>query len=166
MALRPMPQNCDRARAWVSLRLDDEISELESALLDAHLKRCAACQEFEDSVRGAVLMLRAQPLEQVEHPITVAGLRRRHFRAGVVAKVAAVAVAAVGVTAVLGTQAAKTPRSHTTPLRVPAAVVTSDDKDFEQLRALRVMQLGGRPPVGSGVGAFGAVTNRLHDPAS
>jgi hypothetical protein len=75
-------------------------------------------------------------------------------------------VAAVGVTAVLGTQAAKTPRSHSTPPRIPAAVVTSDDRDFEQLRALRVMQLGGRPPVGSGVGAFGAVTNRQHDPAS
>jgi hypothetical protein len=45
-------------------------------------------------------------------------------------------------------------------------IVTSDDRDFEQLRALRVMQLGGRPPLGSGVGAFGAVTNRQHDPAS
>ena len=161
-----MPQNCDRARAWVSLRLDDEISELENALLDGHLKRCAACREFEDSIRGAVLLLRAQPLEQVQHPISIAGLRRRHFRPGVVARVAAVAVAAVGVTAVLGTQAAKTPRAHTTPPRIPAVVVTSDDRDFEQLRALRVMQLGGRPPVGSGVGAFGAVTNRQHDPAS
>jgi predicted anti-sigma-YlaC factor YlaD len=164
-----MPQNCDRARAGVSLRLDDEISELENALLDAHLKRCAACSEFEDSVRGAVLLLRAQPfeqVEQVEHPISIAGLRKRSFRPGVVARVAAVAVAAVGVTAVLGTQAAKTPRAHTTPPRIPAAVVTSDDRDFEQLRALRVMQLGGRAPVGSGVGAFGTVTNRQHDPAS
>ena len=43
MGLRLQPRNCDRARAWVSLRLDDEISELEERLLEAHLGRCAAC---------------------------------------------------------------------------------------------------------------------------
>jgi hypothetical protein len=47
---------------------------------------------------------------------------------------------------------------------VPVAV--TDDNDLEQLRALRVMQLGGRPRVGPGVGAFGAVTNRQLGPAS
>jgi len=33
---------CDRARAWISLRSDGELSEFECALLDAHLGRCAA----------------------------------------------------------------------------------------------------------------------------
>ena len=62
MALRMQPRNCDRARAWVSLRLDGEISEVEAALLEAHLGRCASCREFEESVHGAVVVLRAQPL--------------------------------------------------------------------------------------------------------
>jgi predicted anti-sigma-YlaC factor YlaD len=159
-----MPRNCDRARAWASLRLDDEISELESALLEAHLRRCAACRELEESMRGAVMALRAQPLEQIDHPVTVAGRRRLHVRPGAVASVAAVLAATVGVTAVLGTQAAKGPRAHV-PVRTPAAVVSGDDKDFEQLRALRVLRLGGSPPRSSGVGEFGAVTSRRLAPS-
>ena len=39
-------QLCERARQWASLRLDGELSELENALLDAHLGRCQACSGF------------------------------------------------------------------------------------------------------------------------
>jgi predicted anti-sigma-YlaC factor YlaD len=152
------PRNCDRARAWVSLRLDDEISELEEALLEAHLRRCALCREFEETVRGAVVVLRAQPLEEIEHAVAVPSRRRLPVRRGAVASVAAVAAAVVGVTTVLSTQAWKGPSTHT-PAPLPVAVVR-DDQDIKQLRALRVLQLGGRPPAGSGVGSFGAVTNR------
>jgi predicted anti-sigma-YlaC factor YlaD len=155
MALQP--RNCDRARAWVSLRLDGEISEIEEALLEAHLRTCPTCREFDDDVRGMVLTLRAQPLERVEHPVTVAGRRRLRVRTGAVASVAAVVAAVVGVTAVISTQAEKGPASHT-PAKAP--VVAPDDQDLAQLRALRVLQLGGRPQRGSGVGAFGPVTTR------
>src|SRR3954454_17246769 len=41
---------CERARLWASLRADGELSELEGALLDAHLARCAECR----SVAGGV----------------------------------------------------------------------------------------------------------------
>ena len=37
---------CERARGWVSLSLDGELSEFERALLDAHLGRCAECSVF------------------------------------------------------------------------------------------------------------------------
>ncbi|MGE5272380.1 MAG: zf-HC2 domain-containing protein [Verrucomicrobiota bacterium] len=158
MGLRLQPRNCERARAWVSLRLDDEISDLEERLLEAHLRRCASCQEFEAIVRGAVLALRAEPLEQIEHPVVVSGRRRLPVGRGAVASVAAVAAAVVGVSAVLGTSALKIPSTHTPP-PAPAAVAP-DDQDLKQLRALRVLQLGGRPPRGAGVGSFGAVTNR------
>src|SRR6478752_5705015 len=104
MAMRPQPHTCDRARAWVSLRLDDEISELEDALLTAHLKRCEACREFEQSVRGSVLTLRAQPLERIGNPVIVSGRRRLYVRPAAVARVAAVVAAVVGVTAVVSTQ--------------------------------------------------------------
>jgi predicted anti-sigma-YlaC factor YlaD len=39
-------QLCARARFWVSLRIDGELSQLEGALLDAHLVRCPDCREF------------------------------------------------------------------------------------------------------------------------
>ena len=37
---------CARTRFWVSLRIDGELSQLECALLDAHLSRCPECREF------------------------------------------------------------------------------------------------------------------------
>src|SRR5215467_4574714 len=138
MAFRPQPHTCDRAREWVSLRLDDEISELEDALLEAHLRRCGACREFESSVRGAVLALRARPLERMDQPIVVTGRRRALLRPAAVARVAAVVAAIVGVTTVLSTQAAKGPAVHSSNT-LPVASVP-DDQDLKQLRTLRVLQ--------------------------
>ena len=163
MGLRLQPSSCERARAWVSLRLDDELSELEERLLEAHLESCASCRELEATVCGAVLALRAQALEQMDHPVVVAGRRRLSVGRGAMASVAAVAAAVVGVTAVLGTTALKSPSSHS-PAPLPAAVA-SDDQDLKQLRTLRVLQLGGRPPRTAGVGSFGAVTNRQLGPS-
>ena len=159
MGLRLQPRNCERPRAWVSLRLDDEISELEERLLEAHLRRCASCREFETTARGAAVALRAQPLEQIDHPVVVSGRRRLPVRVGAVASVAALAAAVVSVTTVLSTMALKSPPSTHAPAPLPAAVAP-DDQDIKQMRALRVLQLGGRPPRGSGVGSFGAITNR------
>jgi len=154
MALRPQPHRCDRAREWVSLRLDDEISELEDALLEAHLRGCGSCREYEASVRGAVLALRARPLERMGQPIVVSRRRRALLRPAAVARVAAVVAAVVGVTTVVSTQAAKGPAAHgSNP--VPVAYVP-DDQDLKQLRTLRVLQLGGRPPRGTGIGSYGA----------
>lgn len=153
MALLPQQHTCDRAREWVSLRLDDEISELEDALLEAHLHRCGACREYEATVRGAVLALRARPLERMDEPIVVAGRRRTMPRPAAVARVAAVVAAAVGLTTVLSTQAAKGPAAHDSS-SIPVASVP-DDQDLKQLRTLRVLQLGGRPPRGTGIGSYG-----------
>ena len=148
---------CDRARASASLRLDGEISELEEAFLDSHLRRCAACREYEASVRGAVRMLREQPLAELRHPVVVAGRKRIPVRPAAVARVAAVVAAVVGVATVLGTQSGKQPA---TPSATTPPVVATDDNSLEQLRALRVIQLGGRPTRTSGVGSFGAVLTR------
>jgi hypothetical protein len=35
-----------------------------------------------------------------------------------------------------------------------------EDRDSEQIRLFRLVQLGGRPPADSGMGEFGAVLNR------
>ena len=159
MALNPTPATCERSRAWISVRLDEELSELEEALLGAHLRSCAVCSEYEESVRGVVLAVRAQPLEQVEHPVVVAGRRRIGVRPIALARVAAAVAVVAGVTAVLGTESARHPAAGRLPAAVSAAA-DEGDLDVRQLRALRVIQLGGRPPRGSGVGQFGAVLDR------
>ena len=159
MALNPQPANCERSRAWVSMRLDGELSELEAALLGAHLRSCVACQEYEESVRGAVLALRSQPLEQVDHSVAVPGRRRVVVRPVALARVAAAVAAVVGVTAVLSIEPAKRPITAQAP-SVGKVVAAVADSDSQQLRALRVIQLGGRPPRGSGIGQFGAVLER------
>jgi Putative zinc-finger len=60
----PRSQLCDRARAWASLRADSELSELESALLDAHLGRCNSCRAFAAGTETVAETLRAVPLER------------------------------------------------------------------------------------------------------
>jgi anti-sigma factor RsiW len=55
-------QLCSRARFWASLRVDGELSELEGALLDAHLGRCADCRDYAAGVVGATAALRNTPL--------------------------------------------------------------------------------------------------------
>src|SRR6476620_7104166 len=100
MGLQAESANCDRARAWASLRLDGELSELEAAMLDSHLRRCAACAALVDTMRTATLSVRALPLETLEHPVVVAGRRRIPVRSASIASVAAVIAAVVGVTAV------------------------------------------------------------------
>jgi anti-sigma factor RsiW len=156
MGLQPQPRNCDRARAWVSLRLDGEISELEEKLLEAHLGRCAACSEFEESVRGTVVALRSRPLERLEHPISVTGRRRVRVRPAAVARVAAVVAAVAGATTVLTTQVARSPATHAQS--PTSATVAVEDKDLEQLRTLKLLQLGGRPHHAAGAGSFGAAS--------
>jgi predicted anti-sigma-YlaC factor YlaD len=97
---RLQPRTCERAREWASLRLDGELSELEQALLDAHLARCAGCSAYARDVSGATAALRDAELVLLPEPIALPFRRRR---AGVSARalqastaVAAVLAAAVG----------------------------------------------------------------------
>jgi len=56
---------CERARLLASLRLDGELSELEGALLDAHLARCAGCRAVADGFGASTTALRSAPLERL-----------------------------------------------------------------------------------------------------
>jgi predicted anti-sigma-YlaC factor YlaD len=70
-------QLCDRARQWASLRVDDEISELEEALLDAHLARCACCSAFAEETGRVAAALRSVAQERPEAPVVISIPRRR-----------------------------------------------------------------------------------------
>jgi predicted anti-sigma-YlaC factor YlaD len=110
------PATCDRARAWISRRADDELSEFECALLDAHLKNCASCATFDADVDAMTTLLRTQPLERMSHPVAVSGRRRRRLAlpVGAVASAAAVIVTIGGAFAMLGSSGPNRPQHANT----------------------------------------------------
>ena len=104
---------CDRVRSQISLELDGELSQLERAMVAAHLERCPDCSAYEADVTSFTRALREAPLEPMEAPVVVRRARRfvaARLQAGVAA---AVAVAALGVASQMASQ---TPRS---PARLP-----------------------------------------------
>ncbi len=125
-------QLCARARFWVSLRADDELSELEGALLDAHLGRCANCREFAAASDASTQAIRAA--SYVRHPPVLLDLPRSPKRlvagAGIAALVAAAAVAGVLVRGAVSPGSAGPSAVHS--VAVVASVETPD-----QLRRLR-----------------------------
>jgi anti-sigma factor RsiW len=60
--IRDRERGCGRAREWISLRVDGELSELERLLLRRHLGRCPECREFAEGVRAATLTVRSTPV--------------------------------------------------------------------------------------------------------
>lgn len=95
------PRDCDHARSLVSLRLDDELSELEHVLLEAHLSGCAACNVYAADTAIVARKLREAPLERPERAVSLPAARRRGYLRGLqTAAAGAVAAAAVAVVAV------------------------------------------------------------------
>lgn len=130
--VRSYDRRCERAREWLSLAVDGELSRFERALVDRHLSGCPECAAFGAEVRGFTLALRAAPAERLTHPVAIPERRRRAvaFRPAQAA-VAALAVVAVGagtLSSSLRTEERRTPR--------PAAV-----PQLEQRNAMRLRQL-------------------------
>lgn len=131
---------CDRAREWVSIRVDNALSTFEQALLDAHLRGCDECRGFESDVLAATAELRAAPLEPLPRPVRLE-LGRRRLRVaqvGSVAAVAATVVAALGLGQSLQGGGTATPNF---PVPSAASLPTRANRDLEQLRVLRRAQL-------------------------
>ena len=73
------PLACDRSRAWISLRLDGELSKFEHVLLGAHMAMCRDCRRFADDVEWQTQAIRSaglEPLAMLEEGLqkAVAGL--------------------------------------------------------------------------------------------
>jgi anti-sigma factor RsiW len=119
---------CERARFWASLRIDGELSELEGALLDAHLARCAGCHRIAAGFRASTTALRAAPLERVA-PVAV-DLPRSPRRV-----LALIAVAAVLVLAVITGGLVRGQVSQDAAPRAVAVVASFETPD--QIRRLR-----------------------------
>lgn len=128
---------CDRARQAASLRLDGELSQLESALLERHLQRCTGCAEFVADVEVLTDALRSAALVPLEQPIELPLRRRVAFsarRAGAWAGVASAAAAALLAVVILPAQ--RVPTGPPTPQVVP-----SNNEDLRDLRILRRAQM-------------------------
>ena len=128
---------CERARAWASLRVDDELSQLESALLDAHLRDFASCRAFAARIAASTAAVRDARLLQLPHPVLVPVRRRRAHRGLAGAVVAAAMIAATAAGAVFGLQSAG---GHAGTLR-PTAMIASGNESTNVFRTLRRAQL-------------------------
>lgn len=154
--MREFAHDCRSTRELVSLELDDELSELEAARLDAHLGTCASCRALRSELHGLTLALRTAPFEPLGRPIALPQRVRVFLRPLQVGAAAATIALVAGLAGVLGTL-----RSTGPAQRVPS-VQTGEGLDA--LRAVRRPQLlrsthrttpqvvqvgraGGRPPV-------------------
>lgn len=132
-SVRVMPQTsylCERARSWVSLRADGELSELESTLLDVHLGRCSSCRTFARGAEEIAVALRAARLER---PARLALRPQRGRRTGLRALQVAAAVVVVVSSGVIA--AVSGPSRPPAAAKVVAMVAGADSPDA--LRALR-----------------------------
>ena len=142
---------CDRAREWASLRLDGELSELEAAMLDGHLERCAACAAAVAEIEAVTGAIRRAPLLPLARPISTP---RRHvaFRAARVTAAAAVMLVAAGLGSVFATSVQTPAAEHASLPRVVNA--GSDDRQLREMRRaqLRIeralLQTNGRGAIG------------------
>ena len=109
--------SCERARQWVSLRADGELSQLEQARLERHLGACPSCAAAAGGLAGVAQLLRSAPLARPHQPAAVVGVPARVARRRLLVPVGvagAVAVAAAGLlVAVL-------PAPRVAPLQRPA----------------------------------------------
>jgi ferric-dicitrate binding protein FerR (iron transport regulator) len=116
---------CDRAREWVSLRLDDELSPLEEELLARHLEICEDCRAFESNVRWATDVMRMTTAERPSRRVTIparpAGARWAGPR-----RAAAAAATALALGALVGSTAQGPPSTNTGPPRQVSLVDTDD----------------------------------------
>jgi len=135
-------QLCARARFWASLRIDGELSELEGALLDAHLARCADCAAFATFTRTSTTALRAVPLTRPA-PVSVAypASPRRVF-AGVLAAAVVVGAALLGG---LGDGSHSTQTGSVISAVRSISVVANTDTPDQLRRLRRTALLNARP---------------------
>ena len=87
---------CDRAREASSLRIDGELSQVETAMLERHLGICGACAEFDAGVQATTATIRSAAVERPSRTFAVPHRERARLSAG--RRIALVAAAVVAAT--------------------------------------------------------------------
>jgi anti-sigma factor RsiW len=137
---------CDRVRSQVSLELDGELSQLERAMVAAHLERCPDCRAYESEVTAFTRLLRQAPLKEIESPVVV---RRPHrtiaarLQAGVAAAVAVAALGAASQVAPEGEDPARSP-SESRQIQYPSQrQIQGEQAILERVRLGQEIRLDG-----------------------
>jgi predicted anti-sigma-YlaC factor YlaD len=129
--MRTTARRCDRAREYASLRLDGELSDFESGLLDSHIERCPSCRAFAEDLVSVTDRLRTAPLER---PLIVVSLPERRFAALRTMQVSAAAAAVVSIVGI-GALFGMLHSSATTPGRVAKlGSMAQEKREFRDLR--------------------------------
>jgi predicted anti-sigma-YlaC factor YlaD len=79
------PNDCAQAREAASVRLDNELSELDAARLDVHLGTCAECSNYAREIEILTAELRAATLERPGNSVVLPNRRRIPMRAAAAA---------------------------------------------------------------------------------
>jgi predicted anti-sigma-YlaC factor YlaD len=88
-----LSEACSEARAYTSIELDEELSELEAARLRAHLTACPSCALWADRAGALALLIREAESEEPAATVRVPSRRVNLRHAGAVAGTAASALA-------------------------------------------------------------------------
>ena len=137
---------CDRARAFASLELDGELSELERVLLVDHVRSCDACAVAITSIRALTEAVRAAPLEQPRRPLVPVPEPKRSARPRPYVRLAFAAAAAVLVSG-LGVLVASFSRDDAVPAPPDQGeIALRPTDDLQRIRAVRARE--GEPPRG------------------
>jgi predicted anti-sigma-YlaC factor YlaD len=155
---RLQPRTCERSREWASLRLDSELSELEQALLGAHLARCESCAAYARAIEFATERMRSAAPVRLGEPISLPSRHRalpaRAFRAATAT--AALIACAVGLGTLFGSLGASTPGLTANAARLAASNIASGPSTEADalIRAPRLAMLKAQLGVGKqrGVG--------------
>jgi anti-sigma factor RsiW len=136
---------CDRTREWISLALDGELSELEHALMEAHLERCDVCRGVKADMHGFAIWLRTSPLESLDAPVWVPPrsrslLRRAPQRAAQVVSAGLAAAVAVTLAVTLPNRADVARQSESALIAAPLVVDASNEPMDDLRRPNRAQQ--------------------------
>ena len=74
------PSDCAQAREAASMRLDNELSELDAARLDVHLRTCTECSNYARETEILTAELRAAALERPGNFVVLPHRRRVPMR--------------------------------------------------------------------------------------
>jgi predicted anti-sigma-YlaC factor YlaD len=145
----PLPtSDCLQAREDASARLDGELSELQAARLELHLRDCSECSAYAAEIAAVALHLRAAPLERPERRIVLPSRRRLPIQAAAaaVAVAAALVVSSVALQRGLGGGGKETTTTTGTPSAL--AALRADQLDQHLFAMLRRPEPQGSHQVG------------------
>lgn len=137
--------SCERARAAAALEVDGALSQLELAVLDAHVARCADCHTFRREIAELTAALREAPAEPFRAQLILPYRRRvRTVVTRGAAVAATVAVALMSLSTATDVERSASPDRRATPR---GTYYQSIDYELYLMRAMIDRQQGTRARV-------------------